>query len=44
MREALALWAAHVKRVVKARPPEKTLIAPRKRARPGARSVGLTSV
>jgi integrase len=34
MRDALALWAAHVKRVVKAYPPEKPLLAPRKRARP----------
>jgi integrase len=32
MREALALWAAHVKRVVKAHPPKTPLVVPRKRA------------
>ncbi|MBY0225253.1 MAG: integrase arm-type DNA-binding domain-containing protein [Hyphomicrobium sp.] len=36
MREALALWAAHVKRVVKAHPPEKTLVVPSKRAQASA--------
>ncbi len=44
MREALALWAAHVKRVVKAHPPEKPLVVPRKRARAAQRSVRLPSV
>ncbi len=40
MREALALWAAHVKRVVKAHPPETVASPTRRRRRPMA---GLTT-